>query len=214
MTEHLNPTPAWPDRATWAQRHRTIYADDLDKVTETVSSDPADYATKAEILQASAELGEHWRSLGRELRDANAAARAVFPMHDHRARRRASIAAILRLRDALSDSDRAIVEHAEAVRHHRQLVNAAADQLVGAEGRSHLSLWTVDNAEKWMPAGTAPTWKAIVGRWRAALEQAGAAYSEQVGNRPTDDVAWRKELRRRVEIESAHLNGHIRRYPS
>lgn len=205
---------AWPDRETWAQHHRTVYADDVDKATETVSSDPADYATKAEILQASAELGEHWRTLGRELREANAAASAVFSLHNHRARRRASIAAIFRLRDALSDDDRAIVEHAEAVKHHRQLVNAAADQLVGAEGAARLDRWTVDNAERWMPAGTAPTWRAIVSRWKAARLDAGAEYGEQVRGRPVDDGAWRKELSRRAELKSARLNGHVRRYPS
>jgi hypothetical protein len=213
-TEENDVSQTWPNRETWAQQRRTTYADDVDKVVEMVSSDPADYATRAEILQASAELGEHWRSLGRELRVANAAACVVFPMHNHRARRRASIVAILRLRDLLSDSDRAIVEHAEAVKHHRQLVNAAADQLAGAEHGGRLDLWTVDNAARWMPAGTAPTWKAIVSRWKAAREQAGVEHSEQVRDRPVDDAAWRKELRRRVEIESARLNGHVRRYQS
>lgn len=191
----------WPSRDEWARNRRTVYADDVDKVVEAVSADPAVYATPAEIAQAAAELGDYWRSLGRQVRDANRDAVAVFPLHGSRNRKRAAVLAFARERDRLSDEDKAVVEHAEALKHHRQLVNSAVDQLVGADGRAWLHAWTVDNAERWMPAGTCPTWRAIVARWKAACDRAADEYRAQVAQRPVDDAAWNGELRRRADIE-------------
>lgn len=199
----------WPTRDTWARHHRTTYADDIDKVTATVSSDPSDYGTTAEITQAAAELGDLWRQLGRDVREANRAALNVFPLHGSRVRRRASITAFLKARDALSTADKAVVEQAEALKHHRKLVKAAVDQLVGAAGRARLELWTVDNAERWMPANACPTWRAIVARWKEARAQVDIDYMHQVQQRPVDDQAWRHELDRRAQIELARARGHL-----
>lgn len=198
----------FPDRATWAERHRTVYADDVDKVADTVSTLVADYASNDEITQASTELGEHWRALGRDLRAANAEAVRVFPLHGHRARRRASINTIWRLRDALSPEDRAIVDEAERLKHLRHLINDAQSQLTD---RGRLQLWVVAQVEKRLPAGECPTWRAIVARWHTARLEAGDTYAEEVRQRPIDESAWSKELRRRTEVELLRLHRIVAR---
>ena len=197
-------THPWTQRDEWAEQRRTPYADDVDQVVEAVSARVADYATPAEITQAYAELRDHWRTLGSDLRAANAAALEVFPLHGHRARRRDSLSVIWKLRDALSDADRAVVERAERTKDCRSLTNQAAGQLA----EDHLNLWTASRLLERLPAGACPTWRAIVGRWREARQQAAQGYAAQVRQRPVDDAAWRKELDRRAQIEAWRATGH------
>ena len=195
----------FPDRDTWAEQRRTPYGDDVYKVVEAVSTRAADYATTAEITQASAELHDYWRRLGTDLRKANAAAVAAWPLHGHRARRRATVLALAKARDDMHPEARPLVEAAEELKHLRHLVNDAQTQLA-EDGQ--LRSWTVDNADKRMPRDTCPTWRAIVARWRAARLEAGDTYAEEVRQRPVDDQAWRKELDRRAQIEAWRATGH------
>lgn len=197
----------FPDRDTWAEQRRTAFADDLDQVVEAVSNATADYATADEITQADIELGEHWRALGRDLRAANGAAVSVFPLHGHRARRRASLAAIWRLRDSLAPADLAVVEAAERIKDHRARIAEVRKQL----DDGHLSLWAISRVLENLPAGSCPTWRAIIGRWQVARTEAGDTYAEQVRQRPVDDRAWLKELDRRTEIRLWQASGHTRR---
>ncbi|PRY24056.1 hypothetical protein [Pseudosporangium ferrugineum] len=205
-------TPAnlmFPDRGAWARSRQTVYADDVDMVLEDVGDDPADYATRTEVVQAATELGDLWRQLGREVREANKAARAAWPLYGSRHRKRSAVLALAADRDRLSPEKKAVVEHADAVKHHRQLIGAALEQLRRDAGPGRLHLRTIVNAQKWMPAGACPTWRTIVDRWKQARGHAGEDYAEQVQQRPTDDDAWRLELDRRAQIKMARARGHL-----
>jgi hypothetical protein len=125
----------WSSRSEWEASRRTAYGDDIDEIMSAVSTDPADYASAAELDRAGAELRSVGRDLGAELRQPNAAALSVFSLHWHRARRKASIATIWRLLDRLTAEDRAVVDHAKKVKADRAMANRAADELAaGSRG--------------------------------------------------------------------------------
>jgi hypothetical protein len=72
MPEKNSDLTNWPSREEWAKRRTTYYGDHDGNVV--CSRRLADYATPGEAAAARQALLELWRSLGREMREAKAAA--------------------------------------------------------------------------------------------------------------------------------------------
>lgn len=196
----------WPARNAWARSQRTVYADDVDQVADTVSPDPADYATTEQITKAVDELNTLWRTLGQQLRAANEAALRVFPLHGSKPRSRAGAHAWLTLRDALPADQRDIVDHAVTIKDRRRWISQARTDLEDRRLTLNRSIRALDIA-----AGSCPTYAGLVQRWHAQQQTAVDRYRAQVAARPVDDNAWRAELDRRADIALTRARGHLRR---
>jgi hypothetical protein len=131
----------------------------------------ADYATEAELAAAIAELQDRAQALSSDLRKARVEARREFPLFDHKPRSRVGKDAARSTRKALPPEVKALVDQAEALARDRDAATRAANYLgwVNAD----LARATIIAATKAAVLDACPTFRAIIDRWRTALEGNG-----------------------------------------
>lgn len=194
-----------PDRAAWTIRHRTPYSEDVDNARDRVSDAATAHADPQEIEAAIGELDALWKSASTLVRAANKQARAAFPLHSAAPRGTLAVKAWYAAYDALTDEQRAVVEHARSLTDSRKHLH----ELAAALRRGHLDRFAAHRAADLLTAQNCPVYARISDRHHAARDQAAEQYKVDVAARPIDDEAWAKELLRREKNEAFFRNGPV-----
>lgn len=188
------------DRAAWNANRHQVNSITVAEVRDSVSTTAGDYATGAEIDAAVAELNAVWARAGKDMRVANKAADAVFPLRWTRA----THAAYFDAYEALTAEDRALVDGARELRDARHEVHNLAKMLQRCGTVERRRVRSVD-----LIGDTCPVFTTIVARIAVAGEQAVAEYVARIQSLPVDDEAWARELGRREEREAWFRNGPV-----
>lgn len=160
--------------------------------------------SSSEVVAATAQLRQLWTQMGAQTRQADAAARAVFPLYGHRPRTKATISAVRAWLRSLAPAERAIVEAASRTKAQRKAVNRAASKLAGGD----LSLAEALEALDHLPPGRCSEFRAIVGRWAQQVDDIGGPNLEDTTSWPSRDEAKRLELDRQAVALIRQARGH------
>jgi hypothetical protein len=175
----------WSSREEWAQRVRTVYADDgLRFGPSTLSS----YASADEIEQAIFELKCEWSRCGLQMRKAKKAAGPLAQQPGE-----TPIAYVQRYY-TMSEAEQDLSQQVEDFRRERKVINKVIRGL-----RDDELISEAHNLDR------SATLTALKERWRVLWKQRHDEYVEMIANTPIDDAAWEEELQRRREIENPEI---------
>jgi hypothetical protein len=199
----------WPDRAAWTAKRHDVNGITVDNVRSSVSTCAAEYATPRQIQFAIMELDALWKATATDVRAANKAARAVFPLHGTRPRTEADFDAWHAAYDALTPEPQSLLHQARSLAEARRDIHRTAKAL----RRIHIDNTTRGSGEL-ATADNCPTYMTILRRIGAAGDKAAADYIARIQSLPVDDEAWAKELAGREKKEAWFRDGPIVRHYS
>lgn len=193
-----------PTRAEWEITHRTVYSQDVSDVQDMVTTDLHAYGTEDEIQAAAEELETIWKATARQVRAANATARAIYAHFDGK-KPPAGYIAICDAYDELTDEQKLTVEAARDLASARKHLH----ELAGKVRRGYFDVFAASRSAKLQMTGECPVYRQLASRYHAAWEKAGEDYEARITTRPIDDEAWAKELRGRERIEAYFRDGPV-----